>query len=139
MSNGPLPSQLCLLSDLPKKQVGDKVRFLGCVVSYTVRAGVLTLEHRSSGQARPVRALVDANLILESLGRQHTRDGEWVNVIGYITDIPDESHDGDSAYGGVTIRAQAILLWSAGPVDPQQYEASVKALAEAGQAGGCAS
>ena len=29
MSNGPRPSQLCLLSALPLKQVGDKVRFLG--------------------------------------------------------------------------------------------------------------
>ncbi|KAK4177692.1 hypothetical protein QBC36DRAFT_125884 [Triangularia setosa] len=29
MSFSPLPSQLCLLSSLPQKDVGDKVRFLG--------------------------------------------------------------------------------------------------------------
>ena len=29
MSNGPVPSVLCSLSDLPSREVGDKVRFLG--------------------------------------------------------------------------------------------------------------
>ncbi|KAL1840045.1 hypothetical protein VTJ49DRAFT_916 [Mycothermus thermophilus] len=101
-------------------------------------SGVLTLEHRVSGQARPVRALVDVNLILESLGWQQTRAGEWVNVIGYITDPPGEPHGNGPAYGGLTVHAQAILLWSAGPVDPQQYEASVRALAETSHSSVCA-
>ncbi|KAL2159645.1 hypothetical protein VTH06DRAFT_2214 [Thermothelomyces fergusii] len=67
MSFSPRPSHLCFLSHLPEKQVGDKVRFLGCVISYIPASGVLALEHRLPEETRPVHALVDVNLVLESL------------------------------------------------------------------------
>ncbi len=41
MSRGPLPSEICLLSSLPDRQVGDKVRFLGWYVAVE-RAALLT-------------------------------------------------------------------------------------------------
>ncbi|KAK3898579.1 CST complex subunit Ten1 [Staphylotrichum tortipilum] len=128
MSHGPRPSQLCLLSDLPRKQVGDKMRFLGCVESYSPMSGILTLEHRLPDETHPALALVDVKLVLESMRSDQTRKGEWVNVIGYITEIPPLADDGGLSHGGPRIHAQAVLLWSAGPVDIQRYELSVKAL-----------
>lgn len=38
MSRGPLPSEICLLSSLPDRQVGDKVRFLGWYVAQALDA-----------------------------------------------------------------------------------------------------
>ncbi|AEO62482.1 uncharacterized protein THITE_2148687 [Thermothielavioides terrestris NRRL 8126] len=128
MSNGPRPSQLCLLSALPTKQVGDKVRFLGCVSSYTPASGVLALEHRLPEESCSVLALVDVNLVLESLSADQTRVGEWINVIGYITDVAP-SADGKKPHSQAPrVHAQAVLLWSAGPVDVRRYEASVRGL-----------
>ncbi|KAK4166818.1 telomere capping, CST complex subunit-domain-containing protein [Cladorrhinum sp. PSN259] len=126
MSFGPPPSQLCLLSHLPKGQVGDKVRFLGCVTSYSLSSGTLTLEHRLFDDKQPVAAAVDVNLVLESLGSEQTRFGEWVNVMGYITSTGSKVPDGLNS----TVRVQAILAWSAGPLNLQTYEASVRALNE---------
>ncbi|KAK3308972.1 CST complex subunit Ten1 [Chaetomium strumarium] len=127
MFNGPRPSQLCLLSSLPSKQVGSKVRFLGCVRSYSPASGVLTLEHRLPEETCSVLAMVDVNLVLESLGPDQTRIGEWVNVIGYITDIPPLADGKEPNQQRSTVHAQAIVLWSAGPVDVRRYETSIKA------------
>ncbi|KAK4191585.1 protein ten1 [Podospora australis] len=124
MSFGPPPSQLCLISALPSREVGDKVRFLGCVTSYYLAAGQLTLEHRLPDENRSVRVIVDVNLVLESLGSDQTRVGEWVNVIGYVTSANIKGRDAEKP----TIQVQAILLWSAGPLNLQKYEVSVKAL-----------
>ncbi|KXX76512.1 Protein ten1 [Madurella mycetomatis] len=128
MSSVPPPSQLCLLSALPQRRVGDKVRFLGCVKSYSPASGVLNLEHRLLEDTSSVVALVDVNLVLESLGAGQTRNGEWVNVIGYITDINHLADCKGSTAGHPKICVQALLIWSAGPVDTQRYTASLRAL-----------
>ncbi|KAK4225333.1 CST complex subunit Ten1 [Podospora fimiseda] len=124
MTFGPQPSQLYLLSDLTQRQVGDKVRFLGCVTSYSLSSGTLTMEHRLSDDNRPVMAAVDVNLVLESLGSDQTRFGEWLNVIGYITSTGHKVQNGAKS----TVQVQATLVWSAGPLNLQTYEASVRAL-----------
>ncbi|KAK4203243.1 CST complex subunit Ten1 [Triangularia verruculosa] len=124
MSFGPLPSQLCLLSSLRQKDVGDKVRFLGCVTSYSTVSGILTLQYRGSEDDQLSFAAVDVNLVLESLGAEQTRVGEWVNVIGYVTST-DSKELGDK---NPAVEVQATLLWSASPLNLQKYEASVKAL-----------
>ncbi|KAK0735612.1 CST complex subunit Ten1 [Apiosordaria backusii] len=124
MSFGPLPSQLCLLSSLSQKDVGDKVRFLGCVTSYSIASGILTLQYRGSEDGQLSFAAVDVNLVLQSLGAEQTRVGEWVNVIGYVTST-DSRKLGDI---NPVVEVQAMLLWSAGPLNLQKYEASVKAL-----------
>jgi hypothetical protein len=77
-----------------------------------------------------VRALVDVTLVLESLGSDQARVGEWVNVIGYITDVAPITDGKGPNHGTSTVHAQAILLWSAGPVDIRRYETSVKALGQ---------
>ncbi|KAK4139867.1 CST complex subunit Ten1 [Dichotomopilus funicola] len=132
MSYGPRASQLCLLSSLPTKYVGDKVRFLGCVVSYSTVSGVLALEHRIPGESHSVTAQVDVNMVLQSLGSEQIRTGEWVNVIGYITEIAPSTDDGERDSRRTTVQAQAVLLWSAGPFDLRRYEASIMALEPAG-------
>ncbi|CAP72813.1 uncharacterized protein PODANS_2_2430 [Podospora anserina S mat+] len=124
MSFGPLPSQLCLLSSLSQKDIGDKVRFLGCVTSYSTESGVLTLQYRGSEDRQLTFASVDVNLVLQSLKAEQTRVGEWVNVIGYVTST-DSKKLGDT---NPVVEVQATLLWSAGPLNLEKYEASVQAL-----------
>ncbi|KAK4217171.1 CST complex subunit Ten1 [Rhypophila decipiens] len=131
MSNGPLPSQLCLLSELPSKAVHSKVRFLSCVSSYSTSSGILALEHHQPMDTHRVFALVNVDLILESLKAEQTRPGQWVNLIGYITSISPLA-DESSGHRVTNVHVQALLLWSAGPLDLERYEKSVKNL-EAGR------
>lgn len=77
-------------------------------------------------------SLVDVSLVLESLGSEQTRVGEWVNVIGYITNIAPLASGSDSTRESLAVHTQAVLLWSAGPFDIRRYEASAKALGQAG-------
>ncbi|KAK1754513.1 CST complex subunit Ten1 [Echria macrotheca] len=128
MSNGPPASHLCLLSDLPSRQVGDKVRFLGCVVSYSSASGVLILQHRVTTGRSPTEALVNVDLILDRLEAQLTRVGEWVNVVGYIESVTPSISGPTKGDGATSIHVQGILVWSAGSLDVQRYEASVDTL-----------
>lgn len=74
-------------------------------------------------------ALVDVGLVLERLGPQQTRVGEWLNTIGYITSIqPSTDREKASDRGGSKVHVQAVLVWSAGSLDVQRYEASLSAL-----------
>jgi hypothetical protein len=93
------------------------------------------LEHRLPDETHSVVALVDVKLVLESLGSEQTRVGEWVNVLGYVTDASPLADGKESSYGSPTVHTQAILLWSAGSFDIRKYEASVIALARASSAG----
>ncbi|KAK3403198.1 CST complex subunit Ten1 [Sordaria brevicollis] len=137
MSNGPLPSQLCLLPDLALKKEGDKVRFLGCVTAYSSVSGILTLQHHHQTQDSPcVAALVDVTLVLRTLKSDQVRIGEWVNVIGYVTTVtPSPARKGSmresepfQARVHTQVRIRALLLWSSGPLDTQRYDESVHAL-----------
>ena len=101
------------------------------MTSYSLATGILTLEHRLPAETISVFALVDVNLVLESLGSDQTRVGEWLNVIGYITDPAPLADSTGSNHGGPRVHAQAVLLWSAGPVDVGRYETSLKALDQA--------
>ena len=104
-------------------------------MSYSPASGVLALEHRLPEETHSVVALVDVNMVLESLGSEQTRVGEWVNVIGYVTDAAPLADGKESSHGSPTVHTQAILLWSAGPFDIRKYEASVTALSQANAAG----
>lgn len=132
MSNGPLPSQLCLLPDLALTKEGDKVRFLGCVTSYSSASGILTLQHHHQTQdSRCVAALVDVTLVLRTLKSDQVRIGEWVNVIGYVTAVKPSSireNEAFLAHVHTQVRVRALLLWSSGPLETQRYNESVHAL-----------
>ncbi|KAK0643040.1 CST complex subunit Ten1 [Cercophora newfieldiana] len=129
MANGPPPSGLYLLSELPSREVREKVRFLGCVTSYSTASATLRLEHQYPQNGPSVVAQVNVDLVLERLGSQETRVGEWVNVIGYITSIhPSTDSRKLSGHGGPMVHVQALIIWSAGSLNVQQYETSVDAL-----------
>ncbi|KAM5352418.1 hypothetical protein ACJ41O_005141 [Fusarium nematophilum] len=121
MSRGPVPSQLHLLSDLPSLHIGDKVRFLGCVTSYSTSSGCLLLGHPYPKDA-DVTVLVDVSLLLETITSEQTRVGEYLNVIGYITakkvlrglDAPDRETS--------QVSVQALVVWSTGPLALHRYE-----------------
>ncbi|OBS29181.1 hypothetical protein FPOA_03118 [Fusarium poae] len=80
MSRGPVPSQLYLLSDLPAIPVGDKVRFLGCVTSYSTSSARLALGHLYPKDST-VTASVDGtlqNTILPVIRSHRTKSrGRW--------------------------------------------------------------
>ncbi|EEU45490.1 uncharacterized protein NECHADRAFT_102654 [Fusarium vanettenii 77-13-4] len=121
MSRGPVPSQLHLLSNLPALSIGDKVRFLGCVISYSTSSACLSLAHLYPRDTN-VTALVDVSLLLETLNSEQTRVGEYLNIIGYITAKKVLRDVKLSSREEVQVSVQAIALWSTGSMDLQKYE-----------------
>ena len=145
MNNGPLPTRLVFLSDLPTQARGTKIRFLGCVTRYMVSTGIMELQHAYPPPPHtPTVALVDVNVVLESLKREDMQLGAWVNVMGYVGEVLREGKRGqengqrktvlakkkeDGVPGGpraVRVRVQAIMLWSAGAVKIGEYEGSLE-------------
>ena len=146
MNNGPLPTTLVFLSDLPSQAHGDKVRFLGCVTRYSISTGVLEIQHVSQlASARAVVAQVDVNVILESLKREDMEVGTWVNVVGYVQEVLKDGRreqrqeqgkaisvkkNGNCAREGpraMMVRVHAVMLWSAGAVKIGEYEKVLEA------------
>ncbi|KAI1851096.1 hypothetical protein JX266_003761 [Neoarthrinium moseri] len=123
MSNGPLPSTRCLLSALPTRQIGSKVRFLACVDAYSVKSAVLTLHH-AFPQSCKVQASVDVKLLLQSLKSNQTDAGQWVHVIGYITSITRSSASNERSSDVTDVGVQALVLWVAEDLDLPAYEMS---------------
>ncbi|TVY86350.1 hypothetical protein LAWI1_G006430 [Lachnellula willkommii] len=119
--NGPVPTTLTLLSELPKFVPGAKVRFLGCITNYSTKTATLTLEHNYP-PGRTLRALVSIDLILNTMKSHETRIGEWVNVMGYIQAESQPKHPVVKDSG---VPVQAIVLWSSGSFNLQTYERSL--------------
>ena len=147
MNHGPLPTRLVFLSDLPAIAPGTKVRFLGCVTDYNKSTGCLALGHAYPPPPSPfLTALVDVNILLETLKSTDTRIGEWLNVMGYVEAHPElfeeeKSHRrghhnnarrGEQEKEGPTarVRVQAVMLWSAGAVKLAEYEKALAARIE---------
>ena len=141
MSNGPLPPTLTFLSALPTHPPGTKIRFLGCVTNYTLHKGILELQHAypPPPSHKSIFALVDVNLLLETLKREDTQVGAWVNIVGYVEGIVKEGKRGEmrekerdveaEQWDGapvVYVRVQAIMLWSAGGVKIAEYEKALR-------------
>ena len=121
-SNGPLPAQLTLLTSLPSHATGSKVRFLGCVNSYDRQNGTLELTHAypSPTNGLIIRAIVDVNVILETMKRDDLETGAWVNVLGYV-----QGRQRNAGDGAVCIGVQAIMIWGAGSIRLGKYETTV--------------
>ncbi|EDN94733.1 predicted protein [Sclerotinia sclerotiorum 1980 UF-70] len=56
------------------------------VTNYDRTSAVLTLEHNFPVD-NGFKALVNIQLLLNSVKSHETRIGEWVNVVGYVVDI----------------------------------------------------
>ena len=128
MSNGPLPTTLIFLSDLPTIPTGSKVRFLGCVTHNPLSSTTLSLQHaHGTSKDGNVTALVNVDLLLEGLKREDTEVGAWVNIIGYVEDVvgqgnKDSNPNGREEGGDVRVNVKAVMLWNAGGVRIEQYE-----------------
>ncbi len=95
-------------------------------------------------------ALVDVNVVLESLKREDMQVGAWVNVIGYVEEVLKEPERGqrqeqeqEQEQGktglvmregdrvckesrAVRVRVQAVILWNAGGVKVGVYERTLE-------------
>ncbi|KAJ6443295.1 telomere capping, CST complex subunit domain-containing protein [Purpureocillium lavendulum] len=118
---------LCLLSALPNRSVGDKRLHRGLdadgrcsVTAYSTASASLTLGHLYP-KGTNVAAAVDVRLVLGTLLSEMTRVGEWVNVIGYVTERR-ETPDSDSTADAPSAPIQALAVWPTGPLDIQRYE-----------------
>ncbi|KAH8422815.1 nuclear telomere cap complex subunit Ten1 [Aspergillus melleus] len=114
--NGPLPSRRAFLSDLAALPADCKVRFLGCVRTYSVSTGHLILEHnyprRKSISDLPTIS-VDINAVLETVTSEELRVGAWVNVLGYVR---------RSMNAGETVYIEAVMVFAAGAIALGEYE-----------------
>ena len=91
------------------------------VTSYSTSSARLALAHLYP-KGNTVTASVDVSLLLESLTDEKTRVGEYVNVIGYITDQKTTRHKKQPYQESKQVGVQAIVIWSTGPMDLQRYE-----------------
>lgn len=129
MSNGPLPSVRCLLSSLPTKHVGDKVRFLGCVIGYSTHSATLSLQHEYPS-GNKTTANVDVTLLLENLGSEQTDIGQWIHIIGYITSVKQTPLRASMGPDPASVGVQALVLWVAEDLDIPSYEKALISEAE---------
>ena len=133
-----------LLSQLPDPPAGTKVRFLGWLVdsrlsemwflnanhvesvdAYDSELGVLRLRDRfPTTLATSDSSNVNVNNLLDVLNVETTQVGAWVNVIGYLRQ--DSESQLISKPRASTV--DAVLIWSAGAIKLEDYEAAVRAL-----------
>ena len=71
------------------------------------------------------------NLLLETLKREDTVVGAWVNIIGYTEGVVKEGKRKDGGLKRAVdgrlqyVNVQAIMLWSAGGVKIGEYETAL--------------
>ena len=88
--------------------------------TYSSATGCVRLAHNYPANTN-VTVVADVNLALETLTHETLQQGQWVNVVGYVTKLQRAT-----GKGGVKIYVQALMVWSAGPaMDVQQYERTV--------------
>lgn len=93
------------------------------VTSYSTLSAELALQHNFP-KTSEVTAVVDVRLLLEKLDAEQTAVGQWVNIIGYIATSPPDPADKflKRNVRAPTVRVQALMLWSAGPLNIDRYE-----------------
>lgn len=79
-----------------------------------------------------MKALVDVRLLLEKITAEQTSVGQWVNVIGYIASPvpPLVKQQSKRKMELPNVQIQALMLWSAGPLDLDRYGRCLAAVAE---------
>ena len=95
------------------------------VDTYDSELAILRLRDRfPATSATSGAANVDVNNLLDVLNVETTQVGAWVNVIGYVRQNIEMQPTSKSR--GSTV--DAVLIWSAGAVKLDEYEAAVTAL-----------
>lgn len=76
---------------------------------------MLSLFHDFPSSQTRHTAQVDISQLLDTVQHQDLQIGAWLNIIGYITPTTSRSRS----------KIQAILVWSAGAINLQQYETAL--------------
>lgn len=71
------------------------------------------------------RVLVDVIPILDMVKFQLLEVGEWVNVVGYVSPPPQ-------AEASAVPFVQAVMIWSAGIINLDEYESALAARQKTG-------
>jgi hypothetical protein len=97
------------------------------VREYNTETGYLLVEHGYPDPARPQRAHVDVNMVLETAKRDIGQDGIWLNIIGYVrTDSTRARTRSKASSEPSQPVVQAVLIWSAGAIDLKSYERTLQ-------------
>jgi hypothetical protein len=95
------------------------------VDTYDSELAILRLRDRfPATSATSGAANVNVNNLLDVLNVETTQVGAWVNIIGYIRQ--DTELQSTSKPRASTV--DAVLIWSAGAIKLEDYEAAVRAL-----------
>ncbi|GAB1737453.1 hypothetical protein NU219Hw_g1593t1 [Hortaea werneckii] len=133
----PRPSRLVKLNQLQDLDLGAKIRFLGCVHSYDGQSACLTLHDRYPATANKTpTAVVSIGNLLESLNHELIAVGSWINVIGYLRPLPEsvvfpadaKRSRGAKHYSQPVVFVESSMIWSAGSVRTEKYDAALTEL-----------
>jgi hypothetical protein len=91
---------------------------------YDSERAVLQLRDRFPATSASGIANVNVNNVLDALNVETSQVGAWVNIIGYIRYGADTRSTADRRASIV----DAVLIWSAGAIKLDDYEAAVRAL-----------
>lgn len=69
-------------------------------------------------------ASVNVAYVLDALNLELTQVGAWVNVVGYVRNPTNEQQASESTSCSV----DAVIIWSAGAIRLDEYEAAVRNL-----------
>ena len=102
------------------------------VTEYVTSSGTLKLQHAhnatDSKASSAIVALVDIELLLETIKATDMHVGAWVNVIGYVDAGARVSRRvaGTGKDQGIDVKIQAVMLWSAGSIRIGDYEQALQ-------------
>jgi len=94
---------------------------------YDSMSATLHLKDRfasTSASSTPGSASVNVAYVLDALNFELTQVGAWVNVVGYVRTTRDENSDPGKSSRSV----DAVVIWSAGAIKLDEYEAAVREL-----------
>lgn len=93
---------------------------------------MLTLKDRFSSSGKTVEALVSIANIANTMDITLTEVGAWINVMGYFKGSDPQSQALSALAKGqartLSVSVDAMMIWSAGAVKLDEYEAGVKAM-----------
>lgn len=92
----------------------------------------MVLKERFPSSSKHITACVDVKNITDSLDVKLTQVGAWINVVGYykepIAVIDGKTRTDTDKSVATSVKVDAVLIWSAGAVKLDDYEAGVKAM-----------
>ena len=94
---------------------------------YDTMSATLHLKDRFASTTAPSTlgsASVNVAYVLDALNIELTQVGAWVNVVGYVRSVGDVDCDS----GKTSCSVDAVVIWSAGAIKLDEYEAALRDL-----------